>query len=1282
MAENFDLFNFEHCDSMLDLLSDPGTTIVDAGDQVVADYPDPPGTSCLIGVLSGELANGAFSTADARISHEPSAVGVQFTVEWAVTFEELPDDFASLIAQHVYLGASDGAGPCAGLFVSTDGIAYTGSVHHVANNLVIDSDVTPIPGTAAHIVLDVELTIRLVVDGPGGVVYLYITPTTELTVTGHRLVAVLGVLDAADMAFTPIDQVLVSVRGTTLEPSRIAFDAWRMSNDLLIPNQPPIASAGSDQAVRICSVAELNGLDSFDVEGSELTYEWRLIGAPFPSSFSVDGNDGRTYPLGPPTGFTNLFHSISLGLAHADDELEAGDVLVVAEVSYDIVTTGTDGNGFFVQIDGEILPEPLPPTPYRVYRQRGISGATTAKPTFLPDVLGFYRFSLVVDDGNLPSQPSVVVLNVVDSPLPRGVIPDASFVFSYLSDYWSLVEDREVISTLWSGMAQVVASELYTLWQHDYGKSLRDIQRTFLRRWLHYDLLLGEPLSELTTLRPVSGGVTTDFFGYTTGASLNGNSFRIASPFHATTTIAVLGANPVLPMQLGAELRNRLLELDSRYTVSFVITLQYPVYLVAVRVNAPFPFTITNVTGSILNNGVNGVPSGTGEVTGLRTFRIDGDGLNGIGVGTGDLIIIGGEAYLIQEIKRNDTTSPFTAKLADGEYTDQNVTVTADLPADATTWSLPSLVTSELLDFYSGLVSAQDYVFFEVSGNEALTQVRALGVSEGNPGLLGIGYSNALVEAHVRDPSGVQLAKLIRATYLPIADGIVDIPTLVELIEIQDDTATLRRNVDFYIEDFRGQHCLRFDARVWEDDPPPDRLWAEYTYVDNRPTIEDNFGLLAGVTVDQIAALPGEVDYLSAVRGIWYAYINGPTMRNLRVGSQILLGLPFAEEAGTIEEIRTDFSPTRGRILIRDAERTEIVRSYTFPKSLELELNPATGVPYMAGDSVVQFAPLVQGVEVIDYVSDPDWFQGLLNQGIFYEVEKFHKFLVRVDAAAFGVDSLSFVREFILQIKPAITQPLFIVQQDLGDDTEVSITDELRADVTVRLLDVVCGLSPFSTSFDDPRLSGGGFWNQFDTDSDDGTAPPTPPTSDSPISWGFDRYIVCPSDDVDSHTTQVFSGPALASTGLNFVPGDDLYNVARFMESGPFVVATGATGEAITAEVGATEPDAGTIDEVRVLISGGPGASPTNYEVVVAIGGVDTIIQAFTSVARYTDVSFAVSAAVVASDVITARIRHAGGAPRSPAWTHVRIEVHTNLGPWVGGDLLAAGNYGFLRTLA
>lgn len=1287
MAENFDLFVFEHCDSMLDVLSDINVTVVAEAGQTVLNYPDPtppPETTCDLGVLSGEIGEVSFPTDNVVISIEPpDGVGSQWTLQWTVIFEELPPDFDTLVENHIYFGASNASGPVAGLFISASGVAYTGSIHHESGELETESAVSAIPNTAQHIVTGAATTFRLVVDGESRMAFLYVTPAEDVATLGHRLVAVLPSLFAEDMSGTPIDEAIISVRGTTALPSRLALDDWRMSSSLLIPNRLPVADAGPDQAARICSIIRLDGSGSFDPDGGELTYEWRLIGAPSTSSFSIIGNDGATLPLVSPTGFTDKFYSDSLGSVHADDELAVGDVLLVDGQPYDIIATGSDGDGFFVQISEESLPEPSSSKPFRVFRQRGISGPATLYPTFFPDVVGFYRFDLVVNDGELNSQTSVTVANVVDSPLPRGVVPNANFLFEYLSDFWSLLEDRGPIETLWSAVMQVTASELYTLWQHEYSKSLRDIQRTFLRRWLHYDLLLGEPVPELTRIRTIYGGVLSNYIDSAGVAGVSGSTLRLTSSFHVTTTITIVSADPVTPEVAAMELRNRLVELDSRYTVTIISKKVLAGFTRALRINAPFPFTVSNASGPLWANGSNGTPSGAGLAVGPRTYRIV-NGVKGLGIREDDLLILGTEAYRVQKVISKDPSEI-------DDCTDQDILLKRDIVQGVIQWKLCGYVRSELLDFYAGLVSRGDSVQFVITSgattDDALVHTTALGVSEGEPSNLGFELTNELGNLLADASSSVHLARVVRRTYVPIDSTVVDIPTLSSVIVISDDGSTLRRNVDYYLEEYRGTSAIRFESGqlggedVWEGETPPDRLWAEYTYLDNRPTIQDNFGLLAEVLVEQVDNLSGDIDYLSAVRGIWYAYLNGPTLFNLRVGAQILLGLPFAEEAGTIEEIRTDFSPRSGRILVRDAERTEIVRSYSFPRSLDIEINPATGVAYTVGDDVRQFAPLVKGVEVIDYVSDPTWYSNLVRQGVFYEVQKFFTFLVKVDSAVFGLDSLAFVSNFMLKIKPATSYPFFLVSADLGNDTEVSITDTLEVDATIRLLDTVCGaLSPFSTSIDDARAGGGGFWNQVDTDSDDSTDPPTFPTSDT-VEWAVDRFILCPETIVESHTAQVFTISADADTGLNFVADEDLYNVSRFMEAGPFTISDGATGEGITAEVGDTIPAAGIMDRVRVLVSDGPGADPDTYEVVIAVNGSDEVVEEFTSLERFTDISFSTSVVVAAADVITVRIRHADGSSRSPDWSHVRIEVYTNLGSWEGSDTLDEGNYGFSRTL-
>ena len=1274
-----DLLYFADCEFMPGVLGDPQVTIVSGQAAQFSITADP---ECDLVIFSG----GPFvSDPDdtAALSGEPTAgVPDSWTLELQVRFADLPTDFSALQQRHIFFGAGDSTGPVAGIFLSQLGVAYTGSVSFSGAPALIqlDTPVSILPGTAGIVAPGDYYTIRIAVDSSPATsaVFLFITKTDDIPSFGHTLVAILPIIDASESVGPVTDGAIISVKGLDTERSEVSIDTWCLASGTDVPNLPPIADAGPDQAVRVCAIAQLDGSRSFDPEGAPLSYFWRLVDGPVPSVYVEAGGDGNTFPLAVPTGFTDKFHSATLEALNTVDPFEVGDVLLVNEITASIVSTGTDLNGFFLLLAQEILPDNLTGASFKLMRQRGINNRTSVRPTFFPDVPGFYKFELVVNDGQLSSLPSVTVVNAVESPLPRGITPNLVFMFSYLSDFWGLVEDRGRLAVYWSGMAQAAATELFTLWQIEYSKSLKDVQRTFNRRWLHYDLVLGEPVPELTKLRVLFSGVDSLIIPAAGVGGINGTSCVISSPvLEEPATITIVSADPVTATVLAMELQNRLRELHPDFATTVITRTDLDQ---VVRITAPFPFTIDSSTLPVFTDGqTSGLFSGAGgEKTSARSYKV-GNSLLGLGITENDFLVLGGQAFRIAAIGSDPTD----------EMPGQRVNVKPDLPETVPEeWSVSGYVTSELLDFYRGLVSDGDDVSFEVvdvAGIEApkvainlLVQVKALGASFGAPGALPCDFT-PLGPWLERDDVVIRLVRVVRRTYLPVDPLVVDIPTLSEFIEMVDDEAVLRRNVDFFIEEFRGTNALRFVAGagggpdVWEGLVPPDRLWAEYTYLDNNPTIEANFGIAAEFTLDQLAELPGNVDYLSAVRGLWYAYFNGPTLYNLRVGSQILLGLPFAEQAGTIEEIRTDFSPTTGRILVRDAERTEIVRSYSFPSALELEVNPATGQPYAVGDAVTQFSPLVQGVEIVDWVKDPRWFEGLLNQGSFYEVEKYHKFLVRVDEAAFNLAALLFTRSFILKIKPTYTYPLFLVTVR-PDDTDVDVTDEIHFDVTLQLDDQPCQAFS-STIYDDARPGGGGFWNQFDNQQ--GTSLPTFPVPDDPVDWGYDKYILCPGDSVSLTVCDEFVAPALAETNAAFNDGEPILQELTTRDVGPFAVPTGGVGIALTPYSGGTTValTPSTLTSVRLTIVGGPGADPDDYELVVSVNAVDTVFQPFTSEPGVTEVVVSPAVALVAGDVLGVRIRHGGGLVRNPAWTDVWSSLIVTGPNWQTGVVLPAAVY-------
>lgn len=1041
--DDFDIYCFFDA-GMSEILDDPASDTVDAGGQFSGG-----GTSDLL-IVSG----GSYSTADARLEIAV-AVPQTWTFQISADFQQLPNDFNALVTNHVFFGTTDAAGACAGLFVSKVGVAYTGGVSHTGGGVMqLDSPLEILPGSAAYVDEGRYITFRIAADYVSEVVYVYITDTDDVPFIGHQLRYVLPLIKAQDLVNPPTDRTLISVRGTLADAAVVSLDQACLGEGLLIPNLPPASDAGRDQASRICNVVQLDGTGSSDPENQPLTYLWRLVDAPTASAFAFEGSDGSTDPLIVPTGFTNKFYTAEGATEHGFDPFVANDVLLVDGLGYTIIGVGIDGGGFYLSFAAAVLPDDYASEPFKVLRNRGLSGTTAPKPTFLPDVPGIYRFDLIVGDGLLFSEPSVTIVNVLESQIPKGCTPDLTFLWGYLSDFWGLVQDKERVGVFFEALTQVAASELLTLWQVDYSKSLRDIQRTFQRRWLHYDMLLAEPLPELTRVRQVRGGVETGFFPGGGLGGVHNTRLVVSSPALAQPlTVTFLSANPVSAAAFAAELERRIKYLDSRFSVTLVTGHPSGSF---VRLDASIPFTVANTTTcpAFTLGDANVHPRGAGLRLGIRTYKVDRS-LYGVDIQDGDVITIDDEGYSILRVT-DDPTDDF-------RY--QRVVVKNDLPLlPGSTWEIAGYVNSRLLNFNAGLATVGDKATFEVVEVASGAAVLVSAVAVSAPALATSRLSVDLTEldGYIARPDlyAVRLARVVRRTYVPIDALVVDVPCLQEFIKPATDAEVLRRNVDYFVEDFRGQHCLRFVSEdngpdVWEGEGPPDRLWAEITFIDNGPTIESNFGLAAEFTLDDLAQVSTNLDYLSAVRGLWYAYLNGPTIYNLRVGTQILLGLPFAEEAGTIEEIRTDFSPSQGRILVRDKASSAIVRSYSYPRSLGLETNPDTGKAYTLGDAVAQFAPLVRGAEILDWLNSPDWFEGLLNQRSFFEIEKFFRFIVRIDSEAFNLSALLFVRNLVLRIKPNYTFPLFTVQTTL-DDIEVSVDDEITLRGALHLHDGAC----------------------------------------------------------------------------------------------------------------------------------------------------------------------------------------------------------------------------------
>jgi hypothetical protein len=394
------------------------------------------------------------------------------------------------------------------------------------------------------------------------------------------------------------------------------------------------------------------------------------------------------------------------------------------------------------------------------------------------------------------------------------------------------------------------------------------------------------------------------------------------------------------------------------------------------------------------------------------------------------------------------------------------------IPVDTATRSIPSLRQYIATPF----VSQQGDLVYIASRDGVLTEVPAVPVSlvenrdyivdteadfVGRDGAVTIGLTI------FTSASGMFLSRNVDVgdtlTVQSVDYSVVQVLSETQLQVLNDSTGeaflftdtalpyTLERRVP-------GTFVRFVDGSFSVTSPAPDRLWAEVTFLDNSQVIEDNFGLMVSFSeADLSSRNTSSTTYREAVLGLMYAWANGPKEHNIRLGVQILLGLPVADVRGRILSIKEDYTldptsglPSLGRILVEDLDQddqgTGLVRIYFFPPLnpdeiadfAGIETNPTTGNDYQEGDVVERFAALSKGVVVSDYINDPDWWKGAYSQGATSaELQKFHSWSLRASVNVINPDDLDLAAQFVKVFDPAWVDVVAKLVKPLTDDIEI-----------------------------------------------------------------------------------------------------------------------------------------------------------------------------------------------------------------------------------------------------
>ena len=385
----------------------------------------------------------------------------------------------------------------------------------------------------------------------------------------------------------------------------------------------------------------------------------------------------------------------------------------------------------------------------------------------------------------------------------------------------------------------------------------------------------------------------------------------------------------------------------------------------------------------------------------------------------------------------------------------------------------------------------------------------------------------------------------------------------------------------------RSGTAIRFYPGTFTaENPAPSRLWAEASFFDNSDAIEKNFGILVGLSKSDLDGVSRDINYRQAVAGLMFAYTRGSSLNKLRLGAQILLGLPFAEHAGIVRSIENDYrldakgQPALGRILIEDTDADGkpegTLRVYTFPIDPQsttlsgVETNPETGQPYKVGDMVEIFAALCKGVQALDYLTNPvsDTMPDIMR------IQQIHSFTLRVLDTLLSAKEMELTSKFLRRITPSYISYVLQSATELRD--QISVIDALRLSIINRDVGVLAdniGLHiPTAIMFDARSYSGvhqingelGVLWirktgQNLITESKDSFVAPTvvtipngalitPAFGEGPVAKAGDWLVVL--DGPDKGFYPILSVDAEDEITVDFAPGFQdkkglLYAIAR-----------------------------------------------------------------------------------------------------------------------------------------
>lgn len=267
-------------------------------------------------------------------------------------------------------------------------------------------------------------------------------------------------------------------------------------------------------------------------------------------------------------------------------------------------------------------------------------------------------------------------------------------------------------------------------------------------------------------------------------------------------------------------------------------------------------------------------------------------------------------------------------------------------------------------------------------------------------------------------------------------------------------TELLEEDIDYRIIQVDTESCeiqfarpineYSFSRRATVNGSDQYAIWMTDAVIDEQ-LMYKYYGSILGVNPE----ISGQ-QFSDFVYGLYYVYFNGPTIKVLEQGLNLVLGIPLPRSSSTVLDIRVKVD-TDQYFIITDNEQ------YLLPSGIL----PSVSV----GDTIGIGTTLGKWVELKDYVTDGKWwinvsippdiirrkpssqsfrfalegsrFDYLMTEYLFRNT-----FLIQINVGAFNTNKyFQYIADIVSKAKPAGAQPIYVWQVDMTDNDYTEIEE-------------------------------------------------------------------------------------------------------------------------------------------------------------------------------------------------------------------------------------------------